>query len=416
MSLAYDAIVVGAGSCGSIIASRLAATGVTVALVEQGGFQPLQPASHMDTDPRHEHIFSLQAQEPQPHSVVRAHTVGGCATINGSYFHPPEQSPYPQLGSWWAARDFDADYRAACTLVGVQTASATTRLSRHVLSASASARLLAVNCEGTQRSTAATWFPDIFVQSCEHGQPKAMCRGCGLIDLWPHSVVESVQISHGAVNSVRLACGEEIRSERVFLCASTLGTLAILHRSGILPASLDVVEHPELLFHVPPQLQQGGKSRDHLLEVIDRKSLGNHWAELRPYTADFSHFMPHLPRSHHLLGVGLLNPAGQGKIHVANGNISVELPGFFHPQDQGFSLKASRLVGQVCALDEIPAAIATTHSQHLYSCAQLRQRVDEHFNVTEAAGLRVMDSSVLPPTLLGGPHSVLVAMALAIPL
>lgn len=97
MSEHWDAIVVGAGSSGAVVASRLAAAGRRVLVLEAGDVSEPFPAAFEDArvvpgaapDPAWTWQYRGMLSTDRPYEVVRGRGLGGSSAVNGCYFARP---------------------------------------------------------------------------------------------------------------------------------------------------------------------------------------------------------------------------------------------------------------------------------------------------------------------------------------
>ncbi|MBV1916644.1 MAG: GMC family oxidoreductase N-terminal domain-containing protein [Sphingomonadaceae bacterium] len=122
--MAFDYIIVGAGSAGCVLADRLSADGRHRVLLLEAGPRDSHPLLHMPKgmaklfeDPRHMWFFNTEAEGDMPSEYwIRGKTLGGSSSVNGMvYFrgHPEDYNEWERMGlHGWGWADIGRAFRS----------------------------------------------------------------------------------------------------------------------------------------------------------------------------------------------------------------------------------------------------------------------------------------------------------------
>ncbi|MFT3661275.1 MAG: mycofactocin system GMC family oxidoreductase MftG [Gordonia sp. (in: high G+C Gram-positive bacteria)] len=421
----YDVVVVGAGTAGSIVAGRLAASGDrSVLLLEHGpGALPGPEVTALTGLPIGSGATRVTGyDEARGRPVVRGRGLGGSSCVNGGYFlrgHPGDFDRWP---SWWTRERIAAGYDAldgGDAGGGVMSVTPFAddelgdvprrfddywrpRLGPPVAAAWPRPGLVRVRgnrVDGHRRSTAAALL--------DRRPPGLTIRGEATVQRTVHSAAGTGRRATGV-----LVDGEEIAAGEVILCAGTLGTAALLRRSGLFGVlGVDALvphEHAERIVRFTPRHPPAATA---LLPAVVHTGDG---LEIRAYSDDFARFITGLPPRGVPIGV-------TDMAHPARGTYDGETLDLGGPDAESSArmLRGLQRVVDMLHAPEfdgivVPGSVAVDPvvgmSQHASGTLPLGRALDHLGGVPQVRGLRVVDGSILPGGLRSGPHAT-IAMA-----
>ncbi|GAA2065518.1 hypothetical protein GCM10009722_29200 [Williamsia deligens] len=264
------------------------------------------------------------------------------------------------------------------------------------------------NARGRHRTTAA----DAFLADARHRRDLLIRNDVR---------VERIEMNDATVRSVVTDSGERIPADVVVLCAGTLATAGILHRSGSVPVVVPLAEHRELLVRCRARGDDGDVSP--VLQSVMHTDDG---MEIRCYSHDFAAHITGLEQTGPAIGVAAMRPGSAGSIRfdADGGAPEVDLG---RPDDetrQRMQVWAERMAtvldGPAFAHLVAPGSVtvddrlATSH--HAWGTAPMGGGptgvgTDWRGRVVDHDGLYVADGSVLPTPLSSGPHATVMMVA-----
>ncbi|MGV0746760.1 mycofactocin dehydrogenase MftG [Mycolicibacter minnesotensis] len=460
-----DALVVGAGSAGSIVAAMLSSDpSCAVTVIEAGpGLEdpvlaaqtadaltlPIGPASRLVRRYRAE----LISRADNALTIVRGATVGGSGAVNGGYFCrglPGDFAGYPAGWAWpqllesFRAVETDLDFRGP----------------QHGDAGPIPVRRTHEMCDNTKRFNDAVqragfgWIDDLndatlTTQAGVGAVPLNVTEdgvrtGPGVAYLRPAlsrdnltvlAQTRAVRVAIEAGRAIAVeAIGEQgpmmLAADRIVLCAGAIGSAHLLMLSGVgeetmlrdagvavraaLPVGAHCADHPEWLVAAD---WPGTPGRPVLETVLHHEDL-----EIRPYTAGFATMVgetdaPDQPQ----IGVALMTPRARGRISLISGDPQIA-PRIEHrydtePEDLVALRRGVDLVKQILALRGVGGEPRWSTSQHLCGSAPIGADgdqaavLDAQCRVRGIDGLWVIDGSALPRITSRGPHATIAMLA-----
>ncbi|ORV41224.1 glucose-methanol-choline oxidoreductase [Mycolicibacter engbaekii] len=457
-----DALVVGAGSAGSIVAALLSADpACAVTVLESGtGLDDPVLAAHtadaarlpIGTESPLVRRYRAELTSDHAAAIVRGATLGGSGAVNGGYFCrglPADFAGFPAGWSWpevleaFRAVETDLDFHGPA----------------HGDSGPIPVRRTRDMCFGTSRFIEAVtragfdWIDDLndatlatgpgagavplnIVDGVRTGPGEAYLRPAlsrSNLTVLPKTRAVRVDIDGDRAVAVE-AIGEQgpvrLTADRIVLCAGAIGTAHLLMLSGVgeeamlraagvavsvpLPVGAHCADHPEWLVSAE---WPGTPGRPVLEAVLHHEGL-----EIRPYTTGFAAMVgetaavdpPHI-------GVALMTPRARGRISLVSADPQVA-PRIEHrydtePQDLAELRRGAELLEAVVGTKTSGTAPRWSTSQHLCGSAPMgvdgdRAAVlDAQCRVRGIAGLWVIDGSALPTIPSRGPHATIAMLA-----
>ncbi|MFL0179756.1 MULTISPECIES: mycofactocin system GMC family oxidoreductase MftG [unclassified Mycobacterium] len=460
-----DALVVGAGSAGSIVAATLSSDpSCTVTVVESGPglgdpvvaaqtadamTLPIGPASRLV----HRYRAELISRADNAVTIVRGATFGGSGAVNGGYFCrglPADFAGYP---AGWAWPQLLESFRAVETDLDFHGP-------QHGDTGPIPVRRTREMCDSTKRFNDSVqrsgfgWIDDlndatlttrsgagavplnVTVEGVRTGPGMAYLRpALSRENLTVLTQTRAVRVTIEADRAIAVeAIGEQgpitLTADRIVLCAGAIGSAHLLMLSGVggevmlrdagvavkaaLPVGAHCADHPEWLVAAP---WPGTPGRPVLEAVLHHEDV-----EIRPYTAGFAAMVgevdtPDQPQ----IGVALMTPRARGRISLVSADPHVP-PRIEHrydtePADMAALRRGVDLVDQIVGVKDVGAEPRWSTSQHLCGSAPIggdgdRDAVlDAQCRVRGVDGLWVIDGSALPRITSRGPHATIAMLA-----
>ncbi|MFZ2529782.1 MAG: mycofactocin system GMC family oxidoreductase MftG [Rhodococcus sp. (in: high G+C Gram-positive bacteria)] len=462
-----DVVVVGGGSCGSVVAARLSDNpDRSVLLLESGaGYRTLRdtPREILDaaTVPvgpgstwTRRYPARLTAQVAT--TVARGRVLGGSGAVNGGYFVRARPADFARWPATWSYDEVLTDFRSIESdadfpgdLHGSDGPVPVARIPwdrLHPVSAAfheaaLSAGFAAVDDLNAPGPDGAGRVPSNIRDGVRVGP--------GLAYLLPvlhrpnltvatGTDVLRVVVASGRAVGVEVAEGHGIRTigvGRVVVCAGAVHSPQLLMLSGIGPADelkrlgiavrhdlpgvgQHAVDHPEVAIRY--RYRRDLPTGSPLLETV----LHTDALEVRPYTVPFGAAIPGSGVVDPVLGVVLTRPLSRGRVVLDPADPwsppTLDYRYLEDPRDRARMDAGVRLAsGLLAGMSEIvDARSLTTHlgtSLHLSGTCRMgddeRSVVDERCRVQGIERLSVVDTSVFPEVPSRGPHATAVMLA-----
>jgi predicted dehydrogenase (TIGR03970 family) len=462
-----DALIVGAGSAGSVVAERLSAdSSRTVTILEAGPglTEPellaqtangLQLPIGLSSPLVHRYLTRLTDHPARQLPIVRGATIGGSGAVNGGYFCRGLPGDFDGIGlPGWAWSDVLDHFRAIETDLDFDTPAhgdsgpipvrRTPDMAGSTESFVAASRragfpwIADLNDVGPEMPSGVGAIPLNIVDGVRTGAgagfliPALRRRNLSLL---AHTRVVRLRFSAATVVGVDAAGPEgpvSLTADRIVLCAGAIQSAHLLMLSGVgdeamlrdagvdvaavLPVGTGCSDHPEW---VMPTNWAVAVDRP-VLEVVLSTADG---IEIRPYTGGFVAMTGDGTPGHRdwpHIGVALMQPRARGRITLVSADPSVP-PRIEHRYDSEPADIAALRQGSELARELYGAA---THigpnvwstSQHLCGSAPMgadgdpRAVVDHRCRVRGIENLWVIDGSILPVVPSRGPHATIVML------
>ncbi|WP_082899838.1 mycofactocin dehydrogenase MftG [Rhodococcus phenolicus] len=462
-----DVVVVGGGSCGSVVAARISDDpDRSVLLLEEGpGYRSVADtpreildAATIPVGPGSRWAATFPAR-PTPETgttVSRGRLLGGSGAVNGAYFVRARPGDLAHWPASWSYDEVLADFRAVETdtdfpgdLHGSDGPVPVARVPWDRLHpVSAAFHRTAVSAGFATVDDLNAPGPD-GVGRVPLNIRDGMRVGPALAYLLPvlhrpnltvttGTEVLRVVVANGRAVAVKVAEGtgaRTITADHVVVCAGAVRSPQLLMLSGIGPADelrrigitlqhnlsgvgRDFTDHPEVA--IGYRYRRDVPTGSPLLETV----LHTGTLELRPYTVPFGAAIPGSGVADPVFGVVLTRPRSRGRIVLDRADPRsapvLDYRYLGHPQDRADLREGVRLASNMLAAmtDLVDASGLTTTlgtSLHLSGTCRMGDDegavVDERCRVRGIDGLSVVDTSVFPEVPSRGPHATAVMLA-----
>ena len=293
-----DFIVVGAGSAGCMVASRLAQEhGFRVTLVEP----PADPAPTIDLQRPSRWLNLLGSGDDwdlrtEPSAALagrklawpRGRGLGGSSRINAMIWFPPTKRDVQMLidasGHQWTAEELNTAFRSTLALVRPERPRWLSEASRRFLSAAGERSDATVMVYDRVNRLGRRWNPASLLGEDDshddsHESVVDVVRATADRLIWDDDRAIGIRVIQGSTVN-------ELRSERgIVLCGGTIATPAILMRSGIGPR--DSLSRRKIEVRVENSMV-GQNLQDHLIMPVIFRTQSKHSFSTEPSVGDIA--------------------------------------------------------------------------------------------------------------------------------
>lgn len=463
-----DALVVGGGSCGCVMAARLSEDpSLEVLLLESGpGFASLGDVPSEVTDSRLLPVgpsspwidtYPAELTPSIPRVIARGRVLGGSGAVNGGYFIRARPSDFDAWPASWSFADVlpyfrrlesDVDFTgwahgdAGPMPVSRVAAGSRAPITDMFVDAARRAGFAADDDKNAPDSVGGVGavprnvIGDIRTNSALAYLLPALSRPNLTVE--DRSTVLSVTFDGTRATGVLVArqgSVERVAANTVILCSGAVRTPQLLMLSGVGPSEelrlhgisvvldhprvgREISDHPEVgVYYSFPDTGGPASPLEAVLHVDD--------LEIRPYSAAFDRMIPFHPIGDPMIGVGLMKPESRGSLSLRS-NDPADAPIVRYRYLEAASDRAA-LAGGVDLVGDmlggvVPIAPGSGDpllgrlgtSLHLSgSCAmgQGNSVLDDECRVRGIDGLRVVDTSAFPVVPTRGPHATAIMLA-----
>ncbi|WP_162291687.1 mycofactocin dehydrogenase MftG [Mycobacteroides stephanolepidis] len=454
-----DALIVGAGSAGSILASRLSEDpSFRVVLVEAGpassadeegvrdGYRlPIGPGSQIAT-----YYWATLTSTGDQAELVRGSVVGGSGAINGGYFvrgRPADFDGWSVPGwAWVDVRDHfremetDRDFRddplhGSSGPIPIGRRSEQSTAGRELADRAIKAGYPAVADLNGKAGVGVGLVPLNIDSGMRIGPARAYLEGAGWrpnLAVYSSTRVLRVLCGGGRATGVQVAVGSSVRTltaDRIILSAGAIESAKLLLLSGLGPADdlravgvdpivdlpgvgTRVMDHAEWVLDTGDGGQSGYPVLDTVLHT-DRQ-MG---VEVRPYTTGFAAMAGAQVNGADArqIGVALMTPRCRGRVELRSTDPAV--PAYIDLRYDSETADMDRLRDGVRLVSELYGrrfgGPRWSTSQHLCATAPMGNDedkyavVDKYCRVRGVDGLFVIDGSIMPTIPSRGPAATI---------
>ncbi|WP_247596162.1 MULTISPECIES: mycofactocin system GMC family oxidoreductase MftG [unclassified Rhodococcus (in: high G+C Gram-positive bacteria)] len=468
-----DVIVVGGGSCGSVVASRASANpDCRVVLLESG--PGLSSDGTYPPEILNAHVLPVGPSSPWTSSyraeltpeitrwISRGRVLGGSGAVNGGYFvrgRPqdfdawPASWSYDEVLPYFLKSETDLDFSGEWHgRGGPMPVARTPRGAQNEITKLFHDAAMALGYPGDPDMNDPSSFGGMGAVPLNVVDGRRVNAAAAYLlpvldrsnlDVLTESTVVAVLFDRTratGVEVIRKGHVSRFMAPSVVLCAGSVRTPQLLMLSGVGPADhlvekgvpvvldhpyvgRDFSDHPEVgvCYRTPIQSELASP----LQEVLHVDDL-----EIRPYTAAFDRLIPGLPIGDPMIGVGLMRSDSRGDIRLVSTDPTVsplvkyrylESVGDRRAVQAGLD-RVAELLGRLSRscpieiLDDLgdPLSSRLGTSLHLSgSCAMGNDNsvLDDRLQVRGLEGLMVADTSAFPVVPTRGPHATAVMLA-----